>query len=304
MVSLNKDAGSLEDQPLFRVISFYELIDILEKMRLRFARIDTMDDPNEAITAVLDSELAAAYVGNDFNPLETDKRHKAIMRAVYINCWTREPENIAVWSIYSPNKDRVMVRTSTGKLKAALDDLDERSLGLREEIFLKNKDVSSVHYVNLHDLRERWSQKAEVMREALTKDRESGVFDGTGPAEATQLRRLRSDDLRTPYFKKDERYEYEREVRAVFQLKARAEQAIDSPEIEDMGFVSSNERPICEQDNVPEQIKIPISKHFIEEIVIDGRMSSWQREAIKSVLQKFDMRPKVSGSRAFSSLYE
>lgn len=70
MASQNADVGLLEDEPLFRVISFYEIISIIEKNTLRFARMDTMDDPNEAITSVLDSELGAAFVGSEFNPHE------------------------------------------------------------------------------------------------------------------------------------------------------------------------------------------------------------------------------------------
>lgn len=297
MVSKNEDVGPFEDEPLFRVISFYELIGIIEKNMLRFARMDTMEDPNEAITSVLDSELGAAYVGSEFNPHETHKRHKMNQRAVYISCWTREPENIAIWSIYSPNKDRVMVRTAAGKLKAAMDTLDESFLGLGNEIFLKNKDVSNVDYVNLLDLKDQWRLRAEAMREAKKADHKAGRVDDEWSAVSIQLRKLRGTDLQTPYLKKDERYEYEREVRAVFTLKARAE----AFKIEATPFVSNEERPICAQDSIPEQIEIPVSSDFIEEIVLDGRMSTWQRQAIEYVLQKYDRTAKVS--RAFSSLY-
>ena len=259
-----------------------------------------MEDRNEAIVSVLDSELAAAFVGSELDLLQTRNRHKMVMRSGYISCWTRSPENIAVWSIYSPNKDRVMVRTTVGKLKAALDDLDESSLGLSENILLKNKDVSSVDYVNLHELKVRWSRKAEDMREAKKKDSLAGILDGTRPAEATQLRKLRySEDLHYPYLRKDKRYMHEREVRAVFELKARAEPATERPELEAMPFLSRGETPICEQDKVPKQIEIPIGEEFIEDILLDGRMVHWQREAVEFVLRKFDRTAKVS--RAFSS---
>lgn len=298
MVPKNEDVGTCEDEPLFRVISFYELIGIIEKNMLRFARMDTMNDPNEAITSVLDSEIGAAFMGSNFNPHETNKRHKMNQRAVYISCWTREAENIAIWSIYSPDKDRVMVRTTASKLEAAMNTLDESFLSFGNEIFIKNKDVSSMDYVNLQDLKDQWSLSAEAMREAKKADHEAGRVDDEWSAESIQLRKLSAIDLQTPYFKKDERYEYEREVRAVFTLKARAEVF----KIEAAPFVSNGERPICAQDSIPEQIEIPVSSDFIEEIVLDGRMSTWQRQAVEYVLQKYDRTAKFSG--AFSSLYE
>lgn len=297
MVPKNEDVGPCEVEPIFRVISFYELIGIIEKNKLRFARMDTMDDPNEAITSVLDSEIGAAFMGSEFDPHETHKRHKMNQRAVYISCWTREPDNIAIWSIYSPDKDRVMVRTSAGKLKAAMNTLDERFLGLGNEVFVKNKDVSNVKYVNLQDLKNQWSLRAEAMRVAKKADKKAGRDDDEWSAESIQLRKLRGTDLQTPYLKKDERYEYEREVRAVFTLKARAEVF----KIEATPFASNGERALCAQDSIPEQIEIPVSSDFIEEIVLDGRMSLWQRQAVEYVLQKYDRTAKVSG--AFSSLY-
>ena len=148
-------------EKIYRIISFYELVNTLEKQQLRFARVDTMEDPNEAMTAVLDSELGAAFMGNDFDNGVAHTRLKAVKRSGYINCWTRAPENIAVWSIYSPNTDRVMVRTTIGKLKAALRELDESSLGLKENIFVNKTGVSSVEYVNLTQLKSQWNQKAD-----------------------------------------------------------------------------------------------------------------------------------------------
>ena len=292
-----------ESEEIFRVISFYELIGILHNKRLRFACVDTMEDRNEAIASVLDSELAAAFNGAEFDPSNALNRHKKNMLGGFISCWTRSPANIAVWSVYSQNRDRVMVRTTIRKLRAALDHIDQNLLELGENILVSKTNVSGVDYVNLNDLKSRWSQMAKDMRDAREVDSKAGIIDGTENAVAAQLRLLKSNfrDLAEPYLKKDERYDYEREVRALFELKARKEEGSEGFDAGEIDF-SSRTRAIEEQDNVPKQIEIPIGEDFIEEILLDGQMSDWQKDAIKCVLSKFDRTAKVS--RAFSSLYE
>ena len=298
----NQDLDIPTNEPLFRVISFHELISTLERKLLRFARVDTMIDRNEAVTSVLASETAHAFVGTDVDPLDVAKRHDLTKKSYFINCWTRDAENIAIWSIYSSNKDRVMIRTSSGKLKAALGDLDDNTLALDNGLFLKSKTVSNVRYVNLKDLADQWRRKAEAMRDAKRRDLEAGITDGTGPLTAKQLRSLTAGDLKTLYLSKDERYEYEQEVRAVLEFKVRLDETKEPIDPEVSFWKSSGERTLQDSDEPPKQVFIPIGDDFIEEILVDGRMSDWEREAVDHVLQKYGMTAEVSS--AFSSLYK
>ena len=105
-------------QPIFRVFEVFRLIDIFEQKILSLTRSKLWDDPYE--------NFLKYCRGVD---KDNDKIHYTYdywSDLIFGQCWTLNEENDAIWRIYSPNSDRVKVKTTIKKLFDFVNKFQEK----------------------------------------------------------------------------------------------------------------------------------------------------------------------------------
>lgn len=116
-----------DDTILWRYLDFVKLMDLIERRRLWFARVDTFEDPLEGThtdaeveylraqppppSPVKDFTLEAQYVGMT----------RMYRQTMYVNCWRAAPaESMAMWDIYGKGAGVVAIKSTVGRLKETL----------------------------------------------------------------------------------------------------------------------------------------------------------------------------------------
>lgn len=100
---------SLEDIPLYHILSTEHLISMVKNKRLHFCNIlDSWEDPYE-LSFFKNKFIMANYGGVTLNTDDVTKLH-------YGQCWTKKKDSDAMWRIYSQNKTGVRIKTSLSKI--------------------------------------------------------------------------------------------------------------------------------------------------------------------------------------------
>lgn len=99
--------GIKYDTPIFRYYELIDLIYLLIEKKNKLVKPERWDDPYENI---LLKQILRTKDGVEYHLHELRKEY-------YAQCWTlNKDESDALWRIYSPNKSRIRVRTTIGKL--------------------------------------------------------------------------------------------------------------------------------------------------------------------------------------------
>lgn len=94
--------------PIFRIINFDRLTEILESKKNTLSRPENWDDPFEKLLSLVSIE--GAY----------DLPIKTFGYYIYAQCWTFSEENDLLWRVYSPERDGVRIRSTPLKLLNSL----------------------------------------------------------------------------------------------------------------------------------------------------------------------------------------
>jgi len=94
--------------PIFRIINFDRLTEILESKKNTLSRPENWDDPFENLLSLVN--VQGAY----------DMPIKTFGYYIYAQCWTFSEENDLLWRVYSPERDGVRIRSTPLKLLNSL----------------------------------------------------------------------------------------------------------------------------------------------------------------------------------------
>ncbi len=109
-----------DDTPIYRIYSFFDLINTLNTNSIRLSQASRMEDVNELFGIYFDV-LRSAYGPQSAEQVrQIQAEFRKAQSHHYMTCWTRASENLAVWSLYSPGKDAIQVQTTYGKLREAI----------------------------------------------------------------------------------------------------------------------------------------------------------------------------------------
>lgn len=115
------------DDHLFRYISLAQFISMIENRKLYLKKVKLWDDPWEAP----DEQLP--LVREDGKPVFTES---LIVSSTVGQCWTYEKDSDAMWRIYSPDRQGVMIET-VAKNFCLIENLNRASLA---RVIYYNKD--------------------------------------------------------------------------------------------------------------------------------------------------------------------
>ena len=122
------DSTIAEDQTVYRIIDFFSACQIMSDKKFMIARSDTFQDKNEGVERLL-SQLEAVAAGGGcggmgWHAKATARReHDSVKCSSYVSCWSRNPESVAMWSLYSPDLQSVRISTRVSKLRQIAENL-------------------------------------------------------------------------------------------------------------------------------------------------------------------------------------
>jgi|GEM_PF-1037672 len=300
----------LDDQYIYRFMSFYELYQLYKNNILRLSLLSAQEDKNEGIGTIF--QFASPVMATlHLTPDKVFQRHTDIIHNTYITCWSAEPESVAMWALYSSNKDGVRVRTTVGRLKSTLNAYENTVSWTKhchhtggDELLTWGWRVAPVEYTNIETL--------IIKMNAAYMDFEKSCRDlkGDNPDWWTSKDGFHKEfqifeesfrkKFKTDSFLKDSTFSHEKELRGVVHAGVRNELSHEEwkkPE----NILRSLFRP-AGPGVLPTFIYASVSNDFIDEICFDPRMPTYKKQVMLDALAPLAI-PQVI-SRCFGQLLD
>jgi hypothetical protein len=315
-----------DDTRLYRIFNFHDLINTLSACKVRLSQVSRMEDPNELFGIYFD--LQRSVFGETFGPNNaenvdrTQRKFSEAQSHHYMTCWTRAPDNLAVWSLYSPKKDAIQACVTYGALRKALNThFKEYPYTLAYKLepndqtdLFEHPHVGPVRYVDFNEdytaLRQQcldYFEERDSWFEAQEKDKSKPVLaEQFSQISERAMEWLEKDDkVRARVFEeprlsgpllKDHRYLHEKEVRFVLSLKRRDGRSKSEYEADPMAGLDHPCRHPKSED-CPPNVFVPFPNSNFIDFQVDGRIESYKFDAISNVLSKFGF--ELSRNAAF-----
>ena len=290
---------------IHRIVNFFDLISTVKSRRLRFSQVAMMADKNEFFGFYF------GLINSDFGPLfdwqidDTLRSYQEAKSHHYVSCWTRSPNDIAVWSLYSPSHDGIQITTQYGRVREAAERHAEKN-SRRLSVDLDVGDASNlfteptcgpVDYIDF----ERTYAQIKANRIERFRKRDELVLQQLRDGVDLRETRSDSDSLDQEQYPsgpllKDFRYSHEKEVRFVLELWRRDDRPLEVFKSDPMEALDWPARPPQAKD-CPSNVYVPFEPDSILKLEADTRMEDWKFDAISSVLSDYGL--KISRSSAF-----
>jgi hypothetical protein len=267
-------SGIEPHQPIYRFLNFFDLYRLIRDKELRFTSLYQLDDKNEGLGKILRSlEQSLAFSTNSYCLENSD--YPFIKHSTYVSCWTKAPDNIAMWMLYSQDKAGMRIKTSTAKLYAALKTYKNEYQCKTKKIEDFCPDQIDVFEMDYKDLRKAKNEIEKNNTAAIIAMRKS--IEGKSKSEACRAwyKTMREhidnifDNDATKY--KDENYFYEQEVRGQIEFKPTTEDACEYEEY-------------CGYKSFASFLWLNVVEDFVEEICIDPRCPDYKVKIFKEIL--------------------
>lgn len=297
-------------EKIYRFVSFSEAYRLLRQKQLKITKMALMQDKNEGLAAVYQS-LASPF-GSMFRKHEAFiEGHRCVIENSYVSCWTKEPNNIAMWLLYSPHMQSIRVSTTVDKLSKATttwgaDNYWTKHLHSPQGTFqLHNsrgevEDVKYIEYLRVvREIKNRYDDYCRKLSEGSTTQ-------GFEKAGEQFFQNDYSISGANPLLLKDHAYKHEKEVRAIFWGGIRNDLSYD----EWKKIVESENPPMSyvfgtatlEKASVgylPPVKYIEVDDFMIEEICFDPRMPEHEKSIYIEALGLKESDPRIVTSGAF-----
>ena len=109
---------SSDDTAIYRLIEVHHLFELFEKNFLVLVAPKLWDDPYENF-------LTHCYGVDPKNP-DIRINYNGYSEYIFGQCWTVNIDNDATWRIYSPNKNKVKIKTTVKKLHSCLSEIEQK----------------------------------------------------------------------------------------------------------------------------------------------------------------------------------
>jgi hypothetical protein len=283
-----------------------------------------MDDLNEGIYQAIKSQLPSGFnIGFSKSHDEIVEYHNRIKEHNYISCWTTEKDSIAMWLLYSKDKNGFRIRTTKAKLKNSADKFMKKNYWTNhinsKEGTIQTSDIQAkiknVEYVNINDIfikiKNLHKEERIKIKSLDLKISQYKIWENKYHQIRENIRKQADKIITNPIFLKDKAYQFENEVRVLLDVDMRNN--ITEKEFKENKYVDYADYSIGEIDYVmgtattdfsnskifPNIIEVDVDEQFIDEICIDSRMPIYQQNIFKEILNIDD---KFVISNIFSSI--
>lgn len=133
-----KSSTLSDNEKLYRYINLKQFISMVESKHIYLSKIANWDDTWEIPTC----KIPIAF---DCGELSYPKW--SIEEIMYGTCWSRNKESDALWRIYSPNRDGLMIQTSVDKF----NQLKEIRYGVLAPVLYYDNLLSAIEDITCRD---------------------------------------------------------------------------------------------------------------------------------------------------------
>ena len=266
------------NEPIYKYLSFFQLVDMLENKKLYLQKVGLWDDPSEGSGYVSFHEYVfTKATGATVDPVVSDDEFRKSVKKRYPfgTSWSFLPESDAMWRIYSQDKMGIQIQTTVEKLEGVLS----MSEFPKEQILIVKTQLAdrgcSAEVLNRYSEIERYFDMKYVVGRVVyspTDNRNNITFD------QSDLNGSLSEHAHFEEFlKKREAFKHEEEVRGLVNffsdnINSRGNSLSCQWTIEDIMIALTKEK----------KSHAPIDNNFIEAVKIDPRADDWVVQTIKS----------------------
>jgi hypothetical protein len=274
------------------------------------AKLSTFNDKNEGVGNVLSLQEEPLFRVTVLEQKAIEKYHLLTLENYYVTCWTTEPDKIAMWSLYSPDKLSIRVGTTVGKLNDALHKAHEFNSwgkaidepGTRKRITW-HCSVQTVDYVDYFSLRDKIRSRFKSMEEQMSAkvktnknyfDKNNGEFY----AEYANFQKERVQK-REGLFLKDVAYSHEHEVRGVLCSGVRNNMSfIDWKESDDP---MKNLWEWAMPGELDDFFYVEVAQDFLDSVCFDPRLPKYKLDVLQALFSSISN--KIIESKAFGYVF-
>ncbi|KEQ17197.1 hypothetical protein [Endozoicomonas numazuensis] len=299
---------------IYRFMSLVELCTILHDSNIKFTQLMLMDDPNEGLGNVLSAQESFSYSWELQKHNKIKEHHERIQAISYISCWTKEPDLMAMWLLYSKNKDSIRIKTTEKKLKNAVNKFGKNHYFLNQLdapkgsiTLLSYPDTDNVKYVSFEELSSEIKKKHDRYVKECVKSIDKDLSKDEKEIYEKNIKEIEDDriiEIGKSSFLKDKCFRHERELRACFRVYYRndlLEEEWRKPEHKsklDYFFGGALIYEPAIQD-LPKTVEIPINHDFIESICFDPRTPAYIKDGMLKIIRLVKPDITVEESYAF-----
>jgi hypothetical protein len=289
--------------PIYRIVTLTELFAILFEKKLKFTQSKLMEDKNEGLGLAMSSQEAIdGWTLEQSSALE--EHHQELKELVYLSCWTKEPELMAMWLLYSKNKDCIRIKTTKEKLIRATKEFGKRNHWKRHvnspektPILLSSPLVDDVKYVAFEEISEKIKIKYKEINENILSGKCTEELDAKSVIP-----------LGEASFLKDKAYFHEQELRASFFLRFKNNYPYEKWRNETektinhvLGGIFVSEH---NTNDYPDIFKIDIPDDFIDSVCFDPRLPLYIKKDMLLIIQSVWADVVVEESCVFGSKFK
>ena len=304
---------------LYRIMSFFELYELLTNKRLKMTKLKLMEDLNEGFAYSLNDLLPRTFNPVFFTSSNMNKEtYNLVRESKFITCWTKEKESMAMWLLYSKDFKSIRIKTSKEKLKKVIDNyIDEimypKHLYSESRTLMSNMPtmIGDVRYVDFKDYKTKILEFKKEFDFELNNLKEKTDENYISLISKFFDKSEKLLPLKDILFLKNKAYSHENEVRAGISLVFRND--INNEEVKSrlkrddesmsnlLGTFIFREFNPNDFENVY-YIDLKIDD-FIEEICFDPRIPTYQKDIYTDILGLKDDK-RVVTSDIFGSYVE
>lgn len=310
--SIELDSSLTEDTVVYKTLDFFAAAEIVTDHKLMFSRGDMFSDKNEGVDRLLGGlEFFKPHsgCGVGWSDKETARElHEHVKRSHYTSCWSRNPESVAMWSLYSPDYCSVRISTTISKLKLVVENLvtkysfarlAESDIDKRVVASMSGR-IASVTYASLmgilHQVSRRKKAYSRLTARYAQKNQPLPRFMDVDPRYWQREQQRKLIELRETCNLKDLSFQYEEEVRLSVRLGEEIclkrmfdEIAYLDPTHQYHSISTLSSWGLVKSASIPEREFVICPANLVETVALDPRCSPHKTSFIRDWFQNHNV---------------
>lgn len=298
-----------ENQVLYRIIDFFEFLQLIDIGKLRVSSVKRFEDRNELFGYFL-----STHDDPNFHPYteeELEERieaHAQLRESVFVSSWTKVRDNIALWEIYSPNISGIQIGVKQADLIGVFNSFYEsrnfaKSHGTEPnngEVYFFPPEHGQCEYI---DFAEQLKKIEARYDEFYDKENISRLLNSNSfKSKYIEFSQERALDYSKGILFKDKAYRHEDEFRISLTATMRNEKEYDDCKNGPLFGLFDTHLTYASSEFVDDNIFLPFEKNLVVEVLLDGRLQPWKADSQLKLLKSIGIEARIS--TAYGSLLE
>lgn len=301
------------DTKVYRIVDFYSAADLVNVRSFMIPSAKNFEDSNDGIGQLLSSLFSTwpnAGCGVKWkNQEDLTSALDSNNNSSFVSCWSKNPESVAMWSLYSKDNCSVRIETTIGKLVNLCENIaSEYNFGHFDNLkdgdstcFIASAEIHAIKYRDLFSIASKIKRRVKARKrlEDRMKRNHEDVHKLGIPQSSKRdefVDGLSSYDLR---HLKDISFKHEEEIRVYIPI---IESKLDQHFLD---VIRKNNHEVNKRDKpfnhinkkLPERLFVNSPDDFIVSIAVDPRAPEHKKSFIENYFHKLDI--SITQSKCF-----